>query len=197
MHQIEPYYSWKKYYSPETDINSPFYGKEYNYDLYSETIYGYYIDPSWDYMGSETLYIKILFVDYAKHFIIIEFIGEWNDALHNDIMHFKRNIVDHFNPLGIKKYILIGENVLNFHGSDDCYYEEWFEDIDEEMDNGSIGWIAAVNFRDFVLEEWGNYNIDTYINAGGSLQINNWRTLNPQHFFGLVNGLISRRISLT
>ena len=197
MHQIEPFYNWKKYYSPEADINSPFYGKEYNYDLYSETIYGYYIDPSWDFMGSETLYIKILFADYSNHFVIIEFIGEWNDTLHNDIMHFKRNIVDHFNPLGIKKYILIGENVLNFHGSDDCYYEEWFEDIDEEIGNGSIGWIAAVNFRDFVLEEWSNFNIDTYINSGGSLQINNWRTLNPQQFFGLVNGLISRRISLT
>ena len=41
MHQIEPFYNWKKYYVPEADSNSPFYGKEYNYDLYSETIYGY------------------------------------------------------------------------------------------------------------------------------------------------------------
>ena len=197
MHQIEPFYNWKKYYMPEDDANSPFFGKEYNYELYSETIYGYYIDPSWDFMGSETLYIKILFADYYKGFIIIEFIGEWNDALNNDIMHLKRNIVDHFNPKGIKKYILIGENVLNFHGSDDCYYEEWFEDVEEEMNGEIPGWIAAINFRDFVLQEWSNFNIDTYINTGGSLQINNWRTLHPQQFFELVNGLITRRISLT
>ena len=87
MHDIEPYYNWLKYYNVTEDPNSPFEGKQYNYDQYSETIYGYYIDPSWDFMGSETLYIKILFVDYDQHFIIIEFIGEWNDAINNDIMY--------------------------------------------------------------------------------------------------------------
>ena len=92
-------------------------------------------------MGSETLYIKIcFFANYEQSYVIIEFIGEWNDAINNDIMHFKRNIVDHFNGLGITKYILIGENVFNFHGSDDSYYEEWFEDVKE-------GWITGVNFR--------------------------------------------------
>mgnify|MGYP000583790805 CR=1 FL=1 len=25
----------------------------------------------------------------------------------------------------------IGENVFNFHGSDDCYYEEWFDELEE------------------------------------------------------------------
>ena len=119
MHQIEPYYNWLKYYNSSLDPNSPFEGKEYNFDLYSETIYGYYINPHWDFMGSETLYIKILFANYKQSYVIIEFIGEWNDAINNDIMHFKRNIVDHFNGLGITKYILIGENVFNFHGSDD------------------------------------------------------------------------------
>ncbi|MDN5203951.1 hypothetical protein QQ008_21350 [Fulvivirgaceae bacterium BMA10] len=188
MHDIEPFYNWHKYYDSSLDESSPFHGKQYNFDLYSETIYGYYIDPAWDYMGSDTLYIKILFVDYQHGTIVIEFIGEWNDAINNDIMHFKRNIIDHFVTLGIRKFVLIGENVLNFHGSDDCYYEEWFEDVED-------GWIAAINFRDFVLEEWKNYNIDSYINFGGNLQITNWRTLPPQKFLALVEHFINRRLA--
>ena len=92
MHQIEPYYRWLPLYNPAEDESSPFYGKEYNFDLYSETIYGYYIDPSWDNIGSETLFIKLLFVDYTSGFAIIEFIGEWNDTINNDVMVLKRNI---------------------------------------------------------------------------------------------------------
>ena len=29
---------------------------------------------------------------------------------------------------GINKFILLCDNVLNFHGSDDCYYEKWWDD---------------------------------------------------------------------
>ena len=189
MHQIEPFYRWNKYYDVATDERSPFFGKEYNYELYTDTIYGYYIDPAWDFMGSETLYIKILYADYQRGYCIIELIGEWNDAINNDIMHLKRSIIDYLNQQGINKYILIGENILNFHGSDDCYYEEWFEDVED-------GWISLVNFRDFVLDEMTQYNIDSYVNYGGSLQIANWRTLKPTVFFDLVNSLIVRRLSL-
>lgn len=187
MHTITPYERWNVFYNSSYDDLSPFAGKEYNYDLYSEAIYGYYIDPAWDYIGSETLYIKIIFADYELGFAVIELIGEWNDAIHNDIMHLKRNILEHMMYCGINKFVLIGENILNFHGSDDCYYEEWFEEIEE-------GWIAAINFRDFIIEEMTQYNIDSYINMGGSLQIEKWRTLEPLRFFELVNSLIQRRL---
>ena len=106
MHDLEPYYNWRNFYSSEDDERSPFYGKEYNYDLYSENIYGYFIDPAWDFMGSETLYMKVLYVNYNKGYIIIELIGEWNDAINNDIMHLKRNIIDHFLHEGIRRFIL-------------------------------------------------------------------------------------------
>lgn len=188
MHDIEPYYNWLKYYDPADDERSPFHGKQYNHDVYSETIYGYYIDPAWDSIGSETLYVKILYADYVQGFAVIEFIGEWNDTLHNDIMTLKRNLLEVMLNEGINKFILIGENIFNFHGSDDSYYEEWFEEVED-------GWIAAVSFPDFVLEEFKKYHIDTYINMGGTLQIPQWRTLQPLNFFDLVNSLVQRRLN--
>lgn len=189
MHEIEPFYRWLTYYDPSGDPHSPFEGKEYNYDVYSETVYGYYLAPGWDFMGSETLYMKVLYADYDTGYVILEFIGEWNDAINNDIMHLKRNIIEHFQLYNINKFILIGENVFNFHGSDDCYYEEWFEDVED-------GWIAMVGFRDFVLDEMKNYNIDYYVNFGGTLQIDNWRTMKPQIFYQLVEQQIQRRIGM-
>jgi hypothetical protein len=104
-------------------------------------------------------------------------------------MHFKRNIVDHFNDLGIDKYILIGENILNFHGSDDSYYEEWFQNMEE-------GWICGINFRDFVIEEMSQYNIDSYLIFGGELDEFNWRTMTPRQLFEKINLIVSRRIDL-
>jgi hypothetical protein len=188
MHQIEPFSNWLKYYDSSLDENSPFYGKEYNYDLYTETVYGYYIDPAWDSIGSETLYIKTLYTDYDEAFVILEFIGEWNDTLHNDIMTLKRDFLELLMYQGINKFILIGENIFNFHGSDDLYYEEWFEEVED-------GWIAAVSFPEFIQEEFKKYKIDCYVNMGGTLQIAHWRTLHPLKFYELVKQLIQRRLN--
>ena len=94
MHTIEPFYNWEKYYRASHDKLSPFYGIKYNFTQYSSTIYDHYIHPKWDFIGSETLYIKILYANYTQHFVIIEMLGEWNDAIHNDIMHLKRNVID-------------------------------------------------------------------------------------------------------
>jgi hypothetical protein len=188
MHQIEPFYNWLRYYDPSLDDRLPFFGKEYNFDLYSETIYGYYIDPAWDSIGSETLYAKVLYTDYNLSFTVIEFIGEWNDAINNDIMVLKRNLLEFFIKEGVNKFILIGENILNFHGSDDSYYEEWFEEVED-------GWIAAVSFPEFVQEEFRRFRLDCYINMGGTLQVEKWRTMTPHNFFDHVNGLIQRRLN--
>src|SRR5436190_9768483 len=109
MHQIVPYDNWLQFYDPSEDDRLPFFGKEYNYDLYSETIYGYYIDPAWDSFGSETLYAKILYADYEASFVIIELIGEWNDAINNDVMLLKRGLTEVISAEGIDKFIIIGE----------------------------------------------------------------------------------------
>lgn len=187
MHELEPFYNWEKYYHPYKDALSPFFGRE-GLQAYENTIYGYYIHPDWDEIGSETLYLKLLFVDYNKQFAVIEFLGEWNDALHNDIMYLKRVVIDHLTRKGINQFILIGENVLNFHASDDCYYEEWFEDVED-------GWIAAINFRDFIEAEWSKYRLDGYLHFGGTLQIPQWRTLKPITLYEIVKQQITRRLA--
>lgn len=189
MHDIEPYYNWLKYYDSSFDERSPFYEKEYNYDLFKDTIYGYYIHPAWDSFGSETLYLKVLFASYPEKFAVIEFIGEWNDTINNDIMLLKRNFLEVLMKEGISKFILVGENIFNFHGSDDCYYEEWFDEVEDNQ-----GWIAAVHFPDFIQEEQRKFGIDHYVNMGGTLQIENWRTLHPTRLFELVESLVSRRL---
>jgi hypothetical protein len=187
MQDIEPFYNWLQYYNSQEDERSPFFEAEYNLEQYENTIYSYYIHPLWDNIGSETLYVKVLFADYDERVCILEMMGEWNDTLHNDIMHLKRNVIDLLIAEGINKFILLGENVLNFHGSDDCYYEEWFEEVEN-------GWIAAVNFREHVEYEWKKFNLDYYINFGGSLELDAWRTMPPLLFYRWVDSLITKRL---
>ena len=119
MHFIEPFFNWRGYYIASEDAISPFFEVDYSESHYTNKIYNFYIHPQWDNMGSETLFLKILFVDYESRSAVIEFIGEWNDAIGNDIMVLKREVVDVLINRGIDKFILIGENVLNFHYSDE------------------------------------------------------------------------------
>ncbi len=188
MHEIEPYFRWRDDYIAAEDERSPFYNTEYNEFYYDKQIYNYLLHPQWDSFGSNTLYLKVLFVDYDRQYAIIEFIGEWNDAINNDIMLLKREILESIMDEGINKFILIGENILNFHSSDDCYYEEWFQDIED-------GWIAGINFREHIIEEFKGTNIDYYINFGGELDQMNWRQLKPLQFFKKVEESMMRRLS--
>jgi hypothetical protein len=135
------------------------------------------------------LYVKIIFADYNKGFLVAELLGEWNDALHNDVMFLKRDVMEVFNAAGIDKFILIGENVLNFHASDDSYYEEWFQDIEDE------GWIVALNFQEHVLDEMKHANIDYYINFGGEFDNMPWRTLSPFQLYQRIKEIIGRRLN--
>ena len=188
MQDIEPYYHWRELYIASEDELSPFHGAVYSEFEFTNTVYNYYIHPQWDEFGSNTLYLKVLYADYDRKFAVIEFIGEWNDALYNDIMFLKREVIEPMMDEGIKKFILIGENVLNFHASDDCYYEEWFQDVED-------GWIAAINFLPHVLKELEKNNIDYYLVFGGELNELNWRTYNPVELFQRVEGVITRRLN--
>ena len=112
MHDIEPYFQWIDAYVAADDKRSPLYGRVYDEFYFTNTIYNYYIHPQWDDFGSKTLYLKILFADYDQHYAIIELIGEWNDAIENDIMELRREVTDLLFEEGIHKFILIAENVL-------------------------------------------------------------------------------------
>jgi hypothetical protein len=188
MHNIEPYDRWKNLYDAAKDVYSPFYNRSYHDSLCTQTIYNYYIHPQWDYFGSDTLYCKILYADYTNKFTVIELMGEWNDCLYNDIMHFKRNVIDELLRCDINQFMIIGENVLNFHASDDCYYEEWYEDVED-------GFIAFLNFRPHVLEEFYSINADYYFVSGGELDDFAWRPLSPVKLFEKVKTIVSHRLS--
>lgn len=176
------------YYVASEDPLSPFYNREYSEFEFSNTVYNYYIHPQWDAIGSPTLFIKILFTEYEEGYAVIEMMGEWNDAIGNDIMILKRDIIEPMMEEGINKFILIGENVLNFHYSDDCYYEEWFDEVED-------GWIAMINFHDHVIREFERINIDHYFVMGGELEDIEWRTYQPYQFFKKVDGLVQKRLN--
>ncbi len=185
MHDIEPHFQWRAHYRAEADPQSPFYGRQYSEFEFSTKVYNYYIHPQWDAFGSSTLYTKILFVDYDEGFAILEFIGEWNDALHNDVMFLKREIVDEMLPLGIHKYILIMEGILNFHGDEDAYYEEWYEEIREED-----GWITMLNTLSHVEVELNDTRLYNYLNYGAVFNDLNWRPQKPKRIYEAIEGLV-------
>ncbi|PQJ08745.1 hypothetical protein CJD36_022735 [Flavipsychrobacter stenotrophus] len=184
MHEIEPFYNWRHLYNAEEDEQSPFYGIEHSEFEFSNTVYNYYIHPQWDEFGSRTLYLKVLFVDYELNYAIIEMIGEWNDAVENDIMQLKRSVIDLMIKDHISKFILVTENVLNFHSSDREYYEEWIEDI---KDDG--GWVCSINMPEQTQHDFHKSKIDRNITF---MEEPNWRTYKPDLFFQLVDNRMLR-----
>jgi len=186
MQNIEPYDNWQYLYSSENDLKSPFFGREYSEFEFSNTVYNYYIHPLWDEFGSRTLYLKVLMADYDEQYVIIEMIGEWNDAIENDIMALKRDVIDDFMRQGIRKFILISENVLNFHSSDDCYYEEWRDDVQDKN-----GWIVFLNMPVQTQHDFIKARLNNYVEM---LNIPNWRTMKPDIFFNQVDNILLRSL---
>lgn len=185
MHDIEPYFRWRGDYIADEDPKSPFYGRLYSEFEYSNKIYNHYIHPQWDEFGSLTLYTKILFVDYDEQFAIFEMIGEWNDAIYNDIMYFKRNLINELIDESIFKFIIICDNVLNFHASDDSYYEEWYEDIKEDN-----GWICFINTFKHVEDEMKSAMLQYFINFGENYNDINWRIFTPNNLFLMIENYV-------
>lgn len=187
MHTIEPYYRWRNIYTSEDDELSPFFGREYSEFEFTHAVYNYLIHPQWDEFGSATLYLKILFADYEHGFAVIELIGEWNDCLYNDIMYLKRDVIDLLMKENISKFLLIGENVFNFHFSEDDYYQEWYEDIE-------YGWIVGMNFRKHVMAEFKNCNIHHYIHFTSPDDDFNWRKYDPRSLFDAVEKMVIKKL---
>ncbi len=190
MHDIEPYFAWRDDYTAEEDERSPFYGREYDEFSFHNKVYNYYVHPQWDEFGSLTLYTKILYADYDERFAILEFIGEWNDCIYNDIKFLKDDVLDVLFKNGINKFIFICENVLNFHGSDDCYYEAICEDISEET-----GWMVFLNTLPHVEEEMVATHIQYYASFGGNLSDVNWRRFKPKQILALIEQYLKTQLN--
>jgi hypothetical protein len=186
MHEIEPFYNWRHIYISEEDPRSPFFGRKYSEFEYSQTVYNYYIHPQWDDFGSRTLYMKIIYADYELNFAIIELLGEWNDAIENDIMELKREVFDLLYYQGIYKYILITENVLNFHSSDKEYYQEWYEEVSEQN-----GWIVALNMPGATQQDFKKKKLNYYIEL---MELDEWRVYKPYHLFRKIDDELMKRL---
>lgn len=81
-------------------------------------------------------------------------------------MFLKRDLIDILSKNNIYKFIIFCDNVLNYHGDDDCYYEEWYDDIKDD-----IGWVCLVNTFDHVAAEMQRYSLQYYLNYGLSIMI--------------------------
>ncbi|MDB5201216.1 MAG: hypothetical protein JWQ27_625 [Ferruginibacter sp.] len=186
MQDIEPFYNWRHLYTAEEDNRSPFFGRSYSEFEYSQTLYNYYIHPQWDDFGSRTLYMKILFADYEQQYAIIELLGEWNDAIENDIMTLRRDVTDQLFRQGITKFILVGENVLNFHSSDDSYYEEWHEQLEDDH-----GWIVLIDMPEQSRYDFKKARLTNYVEL---IDLPQWRTLKPEFIFQLIEQEMQRSL---
>ena len=185
MHNIEPFYNWRHIYVSEEDKNSPFFGRQYSEFQFTQTVYNYFIHPLWDDFGSRTLYLKVLLADYEEKYAVIELIGEWNDAIENDIMELKREVLEKFMSEGIYRFLLIAENVLNFHSDGQDYYEELYEEVSEEN-----GWVVCLNMPEQTQYDFKHAHLNRYIEF---IELDNWRTYKPFHLFKKIdNDLMAR-----
>ena len=188
MHDIEPFYNWRHIYISEEDERSPFYGRAYSEFEYSHTIYHYYIHPQWDDFGSRTLYLKVLIADYDEKYAVIELMGEWNDAIENDIMELKREVIDVFEREGIHKFVLIAENVLNFHSGDKEYYQEWYEEVTDEN-----GWIVMIAMPEATQHDFKKAKLNQYVEL---YDLSDWRTYKPFHLFKKIDNELMARLKM-
>jgi hypothetical protein len=137
-------------------------------------------------MGSHTLFLKIIYADYDRGFCIIELIGEWNDAIENDIMTLRREVTDNLQDQGINKFILVAENVLNFHSSERDYYEEWYENISE-----SDGWLVCLNMPQATQHDFKKLHLNRYIEL---MNFPDWRRYRPEELFERIDKELSYRL---
>ena len=84
--------------------------------------------------------------------------------------------------------MLICENVLNYHSSEDDYYQEWFDDVED-------GWVALINCREHVLREMESARNDYYLAMGGTFDNVSWRSLVPSKVFDRVNMIMNKRLT--
>jgi hypothetical protein len=87
---------------------------------------------------------------------------------------------------GINKFILIGENVLNFHSDGADYYEELYEELAD-----TDGWIVCLNMPQQTQYDFKHAHLNRYIEL---VDLDNWRTYKPFHLFKKIDSLQTSRL---
>ena len=119
MHNIEPFFLWRDLYKSEHDPNALNYKNQYSEFHYTNKVYNYVLHPQWDNFGSDTLLYKLIYADYEDQFCIIELIGEWNDAINNDMRQWHTLRVTRNTRIAIAPFhfVLIEDESLEKCGS--------------------------------------------------------------------------------
>ena len=77
---------------------------------------------------------------------------------------------------------------MTFHASESDYYQEWMEEIGD-------GWIACINFRDHVIKEFEQANLDYYLAFSERLNAFNWRVGSPLTLCDKIEELMIKRLN--
>jgi hypothetical protein len=95
-------------------------------------------------------------------------------------------VIDVFEQQGITKFILIAENVLNFHSGDKDYYQEWFEEVTDEE-----GWIVCLNMPEATQHDFRKSKLNYYIEL---IDLFDWRIYKPFHLFKKIDEELGKRL---
>ena len=87
---------------------------------------------------------------------------------------------------GIFKFILIGENVLNFHSGIKEYYEELYDEVSEEN-----GWVVCLNMPEQTQYDFKHAKLNRYVEL---MALDNWRTYKPYHLFKKIDNELAARL---
>jgi MFS superfamily sulfate permease-like transporter len=87
---------------------------------------------------------------------------------------------------GIYKFIIIAENVLNFHSSERDYYEEWYEDVTDEN-----GWTVILNMPQQTQHDFTKLKLNRYLEL---MELTDWRVYKPFHLFKKIDTQIGSRL---
>jgi len=102
-------------------------------------------------------------------------------------MTLKRDVLEVFMNEGIYKFILIAENVLNFHSGDRDYYEELHEELSD-----ADGWIVCLNMPTQTQYDFKQAKLNQFIEL---MDIHNWRVYKPYHLYKKINDQLAARLN--
>ena len=102
-------------------------------------------------------------------------------------MELKREVLEKFMDEGIFKFILVGENVLNFHSDGKDYYEELYDEVSDES-----GWVVCLNMPEQTQYDFKKAHLNRFVEL---MELDNWRTYKPFHLFRKIDSAISNRLA--